>query len=85
MVATRFQCNEEDLDLMTVTHSDNDSDDDSDDSDDSDPQGRAGEVRQQVHPGPGLENQLCGADGLAHVPGRRWSGLILIPNNDFDI
>ena len=61
---------------MTMTHSDDDSDgsdgDSDDDSDDSDPQGRAGEVRQQVHPGPGLENQFCGADGLAHVPGRRW-------------
>ena len=59
---------------MTMTHSDDDSDSSDDDSDDDndDPQGRAGEVRQQVHPGPRLENQLCRADGLAHVPGRRW-------------
>ena len=46
--------------------------DDKSDDDVEDAQERAGEVRQQVHPGPGLENQLCRADGLAHVPGCRW-------------
>ena len=53
---------------------DDDGNDNADDDDDDvkDAQERAGEVRQQVHPGSCLENQLCGADGLAHVPGGRW-------------
>ena len=49
-----------------------DKDDDNDEKNDNDDgaQERAGEVGQQVHPGSCLENQLCRANGLAHVPGR---------------
>ena len=59
--------------------------DDKSDDDVGDAQERAGEVGQQVHPGSCLENQLRRADGLAHVPGCWWWGLILIPNHDLDI